>query len=115
MDPKEDKALKMGQKGDGLMDRLTDVQMDRFPLCSTGLYSLWGRCPKRDDNVNATIKKSKREAVETRMTLKCHPTLKRVIRKENTSAIKSQQVSISITDKIAKYTTLPLNSTLPYP
>ena len=26
-------------------NRWTDGWMDRFPLCSTGLRSLWGRCP----------------------------------------------------------------------
>ena len=37
--PEGDKALKMGQAG-------RDGRMDRFPLCSTGLRPLRGRCPK---------------------------------------------------------------------
>ena len=42
--PKEDEALRMVVGGkDGLMDG----RMDRFPLRSTGLCPLWGRCPKR--------------------------------------------------------------------
>ena len=40
--PKEIKPWGMG----GRMYRCTYGQMDRFPLYSTGLRPLWGRCPK---------------------------------------------------------------------
>ena len=39
--PKGDEALRVGQGGGR-----TDVRTDRFPLCSTGLRPLQGRCPK---------------------------------------------------------------------
>ena len=46
-DPKGDKALRVGQGGGGH----TYVRTDRFPLCSTGLCPLWGRCPKSEKDV----------------------------------------------------------------
>ena len=46
--PKGDEALRVGQGGgtDGRTYGRTDGRTDRFPLCSTGLRPLRGRCPK---------------------------------------------------------------------
>ena len=49
--PKRDEDLRMGRgRGDewtnGRTDGRMDARTDRFPLCSTGLRPLRGRCPK---------------------------------------------------------------------